>query len=72
MAVNVKKCAVTGILWGQARRNGSDKVLSSKTLKMLHLVLEHVSFQPLLEQSRYISHLPHSCTPTLSPTYILE
>ena len=27
MAVNVKKCAVTGILWGQARRNGSDKVL---------------------------------------------
>ncbi len=28
MAVNVKKCAVTGILWGQACRNGSDKVLS--------------------------------------------
>ena len=28
MAVNVKKCAVTGILWGQARRNCSDKVIS--------------------------------------------
>ena len=26
MAVSVKKCAVTGILWGQAYRNGSDKV----------------------------------------------
>jgi len=35
MAVNVKKCAVTGILWGQARRNGNDKVLSSKMMKML-------------------------------------
>ena len=35
MAVNVKKCAVTGILGGQACRNGSDKVLSSKMMKML-------------------------------------
>ncbi len=35
MAVNVKKCAVTGILWGRARKNGNDKVLSSKMLKML-------------------------------------
>ncbi len=35
MAVNVKKCVVTGILWGQARRNGSDKVLSSKMIEML-------------------------------------
>ncbi len=42
MAVNVKKCAVTGILWGQARRNGSDKVLSSKTMKMLQQRLETV------------------------------
>jgi len=30
MAANVKKCVVTGILWGQVCRNGSDKVLSSK------------------------------------------
>ena len=35
MAVNVKKCVVTGILWGQACRNGNDKVLSSKMMKML-------------------------------------
>jgi len=35
MAVNVKKCAVTGMLWGQACRNGSDKVLSSRMMKML-------------------------------------
>ena len=42
MAVNVKKCAVTGILWGQARRNGSDKVLSSKMMKMLQARLEMV------------------------------
>ncbi|DBB13418.1 TPA: hypothetical protein ACH3X3_15251 [Trebouxia sp. C0006] len=40
MAVNVKKCAVTGIVWGQARRNGSDKVLSSKMMKMLQQRLE--------------------------------
>ncbi len=42
MAVNVKKCAVTEILWGQARRNGSDKVLSSKMMKMLQQKLEMV------------------------------
>jgi len=42
MAMNVKKCAVTGILWGQARRNGSDKVLSSKMMKMLQARLEMV------------------------------
>ncbi len=42
MAVNVKKCAVTGMLWGQARRNGCDKVLSSKTMKMLQQRLETV------------------------------
>ena len=35
MAVNVKKCAVTGQLWGQACRMGSDKVLSMKMMKML-------------------------------------
>jgi len=42
MAVNVKKCAVTGILWDQARRNGSDKVLSSKMMKMPQQRLELV------------------------------
>ncbi len=42
MAVNVKKCAVSGVLWGQARRNGSDKVLSSKMMKMLQQRLEIV------------------------------
>jgi len=42
MAVNVKKCAVTGILGGQACRNGSDKVLSSKMMKMLQQRLEMV------------------------------
>ena len=42
MAVNVKKCAVTGILWGQACRNGNDQVLSSKMLKMLQQRLETV------------------------------
>ncbi len=42
MAVNVKKCDVTGILWGQAHRNGSDKVLSSKMIKMLQQRLEMV------------------------------
>ena len=35
MAVNVKICAVTGMLWGQPRRNGSDKVLSRRMVKML-------------------------------------
>lgn len=35
MAVNVKRCPVRGILWGQARRPGSDKVLLSKMMKML-------------------------------------
>ncbi len=42
MAVNVGKCAVTGILWVQARRNGSEKVLSSKMMKMLQQRLETV------------------------------
>ena len=42
MAVNVKKCTVTGILWGQARRNGKVKLLSSKMLKMLQQRLETV------------------------------
>ena len=42
MAVNVKKRAVTGILWGQAHRNGNDKVLSSKMLKMVQQRLETV------------------------------
>ena len=40
MAVNDRKCAVTGILWDQARRNGSDKVLSSQMMKMLQQSLE--------------------------------
>ncbi len=35
MAVNIKKCAVTGTMWGQAPRSDSDKVLSSKMMKML-------------------------------------
>jgi len=33
---------VTGILWDQARRNGNDKVLSSKMMKMLQQRLETV------------------------------
>ncbi len=40
--MNVKKCDVAGIQWGQARRNGSDKVLSSKMMKMLQQRLEMV------------------------------
>ena len=42
MAVNVKKCAVTGILWGHARRNGIDKVPPSKLMQMLRQRLETV------------------------------
>ena len=42
MAVNVKKCVVTGILWGQTRRNCSDEVLSDKMMKMLQQRLEMV------------------------------
>jgi len=32
MAVNVQQCAVTEMLWGQARINGSAKVLSSVSM----------------------------------------
>jgi hypothetical protein len=63
MAANAKKRAVTGILWGRACRNGSDKVLSTKMMKML---------QQRLEWSKNITHLSHSCTFTLNPTGILE
>ena len=62
MAVIVKKCAVTEILWGQARRNGSDKVLSSKMMKMLLQRLKTVKFynipirflHPHIEPYRYL------------------
>ena len=62
MAVNVKKCDVTGILWGQARRNGNDKVLSSKMMKMLQQRLEAVKIyntpvpflHPHTEPYRYV------------------
>ncbi len=72
MAVNVKKCAVTGILWGQARRNGSDKVLSNKMMKMLQQRLETVKIyntpipflHPHTEPYRYLGV---DITPTFSP-----
>ena len=34
MTMNCKKCAVTGVLWGQAQHNGSDNVLSQRMVKM--------------------------------------
>ncbi len=71
MAVNVKKCAVTGILWSQARKNGSDKVLSSKMIKMLQQRLETVRIyntpipflHPHTEPYRYLGV---DITPTLN------
>lgn len=42
MAVSVQTYAVTGILCGQARRNASDRVLSSKEMKVLQQSLELV------------------------------
>lgn len=71
MAVNVKKCAVTGILWGQACKNGNDKVLSSKMIKMLQQRLETVRIyntpvpflHPHTEPYRYLGV---DITPTLN------
>ena len=64
MAVNDKTCAVTGILCGQARRNGSDRVLSSKKMKMLQQRLELVKMDDT--PIPFLHPLP------LSPTGVLE
>ena len=76
MAVNVKKCAVTGILWGQARRNGNDKVLSSKMMKILQQRLETITIyntpipflHPHTEPYRYLGV---DITPTFNWAHIL-
>jgi len=54
MAMNVQTCAMTGRLWGQACRNGSDKVRLSKCMTML---------QQRLEMTKITTHLSQSCIP---------
>ncbi len=48
MSVNVKKCAVTGLLWGQALRTGRDKGLSSKMTTMLQPRMEVIKIRNTL------------------------
>ncbi len=45
MAVNVQKCAVPGVLWGQAQRSGSIRVLSAGMIRMLKSRLQQVTIQ---------------------------